>query len=66
MKETISAERIIPNILIEDNCESIGGRDEMTITHIKTEIKKKIKSISVKEFGGIDHIPDNIAALKNY
>ena len=57
------AERIIPDILVEDDCESIGGIDEMTITHIKTEIKKRIKSIPVKEFGGIDHLPDKISAL---
>ncbi len=57
------AERIVPDVLIEDNCESIGGIDEMTITNVKLEIKKKIKSIPVKEFGGIDHLPDKISAL---
>jgi len=60
------AEKLKPDILIEDDCESIGGTDEMTITHIKPDIKKKIKSISVKEFGGIDHLPDNIQNLLNY
>src|SRR3989344_351355 len=57
------AEQIIPDVLIEDDCESIGGIDEMTITHVKPEIKKKIKSIPIKEFGGIDHLPDKISAL---
>ena len=57
------AERIIPDVLIEDDCESIGGIDEMTITHVKPEIKKKIVSIPIKEFGGIDHLPDKISAL---
>jgi len=57
------AERIIPDILVEDDCESIGGIDEMTITHVKPEIKKKIKSIPIKEFGGIDHLSDKISAL---
>jgi hypothetical protein len=57
------AERIIPDILVEDDCESIGGIDEMTITHVKPEIKKKIKSVPIKEFGGIDHLPDKISAL---
>ena len=60
------AEKIMPDILIEDDCESIGGKDEMTITHVKPEIKKKIKSIVVKEFGGIDHLPDKISALLKY
>ncbi len=57
------AERVIPDILIEDNCESIGGTPEMTYSHIKDEIKLKIKSVPVKEFGGIDHLSDNISEL---
>lgn len=52
-------ERIIPDVLIEDDCESIGGEKEMTITFVKPEIKQKIKSIVVKEFAGIDNLPDN-------
>ncbi|MFH1089827.1 MAG: hypothetical protein V1716_05400 [Candidatus Uhrbacteria bacterium] len=51
-------ERIVPDILIEDDCESIGGADEMTIAHVNSEIKKKIRSIVVKEFEGIDNLPD--------
>lgn len=57
------AEKIVPDVLIEDDCESIGGIYEMTITHIRPEIKKKIKSIVVEEFGGIDHLPDKISNL---
>jgi hypothetical protein len=57
------AERLIPDILIEDDCQSIGGADEMTITHIKPEIRKRVKSIPVKEFGGIDHLPDDVSNL---
>jgi len=54
------AEKIVPDILVEDDCESIGGEKEMTITFIKPEIKQKIKSIVIKEFGGIDNLPDKI------
>ncbi len=60
------AEKVMPDILIEDDCESIGGVDNMTITYVKSEIKEKIKSIIVKEFGGIDHLPDNINELASY
>ena len=56
-------ERIIPDVLVEDDCESIGGTEEMTITHVKPEVKKKIKSIMVKEFAGINHLPDKVSAL---
>ena len=57
------AEKITPDILIEDDCESIGGMKEMTITFIRPEIKKMIKSVVVKEFSGIDHLPDSIKDL---
>ena len=58
------AERIIPDVLIEDDCESIGGVNEMTITNVKPLVKKKIKSIVVKEFEGIDSLPGNLRLLK--
>ena len=60
------AEKIMPDILIEDDCESIGGAKEMTITFVKPEIKRQIKSIPIKEFGGIDHLPSDLSDLLNY
>jgi hypothetical protein len=53
-------ETVIPDILIEDDCKSIGGQWQMCITHVNPNIKSKIKSIAVKEFKGIDHLPDKI------
>lgn len=60
--------RIIPppSILIEDDCESIGGEPEMTYPSLSPELKEKIKSIVVKEFEGIDNLADNLEELKNY
>ena len=58
------AEKVLPDILIEDDCESIGGEKEMIYPLIKPELKVKIKSIVVKEFGGLDHLPDDISELK--
>jgi len=60
------AERVLPDILIEDDCESIGGEPEMTYPHIRLELKEKMKSVVVKEFGGIDHLPDDITNLMKY
>lgn len=60
------AERTMPDILIEDDCESIGGEKEMTYPHIREDLKPRIKSIVVKEFQGIDHLPDNLALLLKY
>ena len=49
-------ERLKPDILIEDDCKSIGGLKECCITDVKEEIKKDIQSIIVPEFAGIDNI----------
>jgi hypothetical protein len=56
-------ERDAPDVLIEDDCESIGGAPEMTITRIRPEIRSKIKPIIVEEFRGIDHLPDDVSRL---
>lgn len=60
------AERVMPDVLVEDDCESIGGEVEMTYPHIRPELKPRIKSVVVREFGGIDHLPDDISALVSW
>ncbi len=57
------AEKIMPDVLIEDDCESIGGTKEMTFTHINPVLKAKIISMPVREFGGIDHLENKISAF---
>lgn len=56
------AERLAPDILIEDDCKSIGGESEMIYPHLSSESKSKVKHITVNEFGGIDHLPDNLSS----
>jgi hypothetical protein len=57
------AEKIVPDVLIEDDCRSIGGQRNWTITYVKPEIKLLIHSIVVREFKGIDHLPDELQEL---
>ncbi len=52
-------EKIKPDIFIDDDCESIGGNNIKDL--INPELN--IKIIIVKEFGGIDHLPDNPSKL---
>jgi hypothetical protein len=61
-----AAARALPDILIEDDCESIGGEVEMTYPHIRPEIRANIISIVVREFGGIDHLPVVLPDLVSY
>ncbi len=58
-------QQITPDIIIEDDCESIGGQPEMTYPNLDESVKEKIKSVIVKEFSGIDHIPESIEELQN-
>ena len=60
------AEELIPSIFIEDDCESIGGENEMTYPYIRPETKSKIHSIIVEEFAGIDNLPDDLGDLERY
>lgn len=56
-------ETIKPNILIEDDCKSIGGAWQMCITHVAPAIKNNIVSVIVSEFKGIDNLPEDINKL---
>lgn len=51
-------EAVKPDVLIEDDCVSIGGARQMCITHVSPEIKRDIQSVVVREFEGIDHLMD--------
>lgn len=57
------AERIMPNILIEDDCQSIGSASQMTITQVEPRMRAHIHSVCVPEFAGIDHLPDLISEM---
>jgi hypothetical protein len=57
------AGRAQPEVIIEDDCESIGGAAELTYQQIRPELRERIKSIVVPEFGGIDHLPGSLDEL---
>ncbi|MFW9878420.1 MAG: hypothetical protein ACFFG0_35510 [Candidatus Thorarchaeota archaeon] len=61
----LTIEKAKPDILIEDNCESIGGKSQITYPNLKPELQSKITSIIIKEFAGIDHLPNNISKLRD-
>lgn len=59
------AGREAPDVLIEDDCQSIGA-DQITYPQIPPGVRVRIKSIVIPEFGGLDHLPDNPQALLTY
>ncbi len=62
-KEVVARVLPLPDVLIEDDCESIGGGKEMTYPSLNLELKQRIKSVVVKEFEGIDRLPDDLSVL---
>jgi len=52
----------LPNILIEDDCESIGT-GEIAYFQVPQSLRWGIRSIIVSEFGGIDHLPNSLEEL---
>ena len=56
-------EIVYPDILIEDDCYSIGGAKEMCITNVAKSLQERIKSVVVKEFKGIDNLSPNYLEL---
>lgn len=52
-------EEALPDVLVEDDCESIGGESKMACSHLNPDLKAKVTSVVVAEFGGLDHLPDD-------
>lgn len=48
------AERVKPDVIIEDDCESIGEESEMIYPNMKEGSRAHIRSVVIKEFSGID------------
>ncbi len=59
-------ETVRPDVLIEDDCRSLGGAWQTAINKVDKRIKENITSIIVREFKGIDHLPDDPAQLIGY
>ena len=55
-------ERLIPDIFIDDDCESIGGNDIKKLVNPELNIR----IIIVKEFDGIDYLPNEPEDLMKY
>lgn len=56
--------RVLPDVLIEDDCESIGGEREMISPYLDADLRTTITALVVKEFEGIDHLPDDLVRLQ--
>jgi len=57
------AENALPDVIVESDCAGIGGEREMTYPHIRPDIRRRIVSVVVREFEGIDHLPESLQNL---
>jgi hypothetical protein len=62
-KDVVERIQPLPDVVVEDDCESIGRTIEMVYPNLKPELKGRVKSIVVREFEGIDYLPDTIREL---
>lgn len=60
------AARILPDLIVEDDCASIGGEAEMTYPRLPHEIKVRTRLVVVPEFGGIDGLPDELNSVYTF
>jgi hypothetical protein len=58
------ARRALPDVLIEDDSESIGGEVEMTYPPLRPDEQARITEIVVREFEGIEHRPETLVELR--
>ena len=60
------ARRADADIVVEDDCESIGGSTQMTATGLATTAGRAVGSVVVPEFGGLAHLPDDPGQLAGH
>jgi hypothetical protein len=51
------------DILVEDDCESIGGRAHTASSELGRSSGRAVPCVVVPEFGGLTHLPDEPAEL---
>jgi|AmaraimetFIIA100_FD_contig_41_26421032_length_761_multi_4_in_0_out_0_2 hypothetical protein len=54
-----SAERLELDVLVEDDCESIGGPARTIASQLSPTTRRSIRCIVVPEFVGLGHLPDD-------
>jgi hypothetical protein len=57
------ARRWCADLVIEDDCESIGGRAHTTASELARSPGRAVPCVVVPEFGGLTHLPDELDEL---
>ena len=57
------ARRWSADVVVEDDCESIGGMTQTTASALARSAGRPVRCVVVPEFGGLAHLPDDPADL---
>jgi hypothetical protein len=57
------ARRWSADVVVEDDCESIGGMPQTTASALARSAGRAVRSVVVPEFGGLGHLPDDPTEL---
>jgi len=57
------ARRWLADVVVEDDCESIGGRPQTTAFALARAPGPEVACVVIPEFGGMAHLPDDPAEL---
>lgn len=55
--------RVAPDVIVEDDCESIGGTAQMTHPRLPAPFQDDVVSVVVPEFGGIDSVAERVSEI---
>jgi hypothetical protein len=58
-----AVERLRPDVVVEDDCESIGGATETIASQLSEAAARNIRCIVLPEFAGFGSLPDDPAEL---
>jgi hypothetical protein len=58
-----AVERLHPDVVVEDDCESIGGESETIAAQLGSMGRRSITSVMLPEFAGLDQLPDDPSEL---
>ena len=61
-----AARRAAADIVVEDDCESIGGRSQTIAAGLAAAPGRAVTSVIVPEFGGLAQLPDDPGDLTSH
>jgi hypothetical protein len=59
----VAAERLNPDVIVEDDCESMGGAPETIAARLRPAASRSVACLVLPEFVGLEGLPDDPSQL---